>query len=124
VWLITKEDESAFLEGQPDDLFVFRLNEKTGAGYIWDISTLHRRGFAILSDSRTSGSPPDRIGGPVTRTLAAHSPKEPKGEINLALRRPWETSATPAEQLRLDYNLLGKEKGLPRARRPEFAEAA
>ncbi|SRR5260221_5840431 len=124
VWLITERDESAFLEGQPEDLFVFRLNEKTGAGYIWDISTLQRRGFAILSDRRESDSPPDRIGGPVTRILAAHSPKQPKGEISLALRRPWETSGTPAERLRIDYNLLGKEKGLPRAKRPELAEAA
>lgn len=30
VWLITDKDEGTFIEGQPDDLFRFQLNEKTG----------------------------------------------------------------------------------------------
>ena len=53
VWLITQEDEGAILEGQPEDLFLFRLNEKTGAGYLWDFETLKQKGFVILNDQRT-----------------------------------------------------------------------
>ena len=124
VWLITEKDEGAFLEGQPDDLFLFRLNEKTGGGYLWDVDMLKQRGFVILSDQRTHGSGGDQIGADVTRVLTAHSPKQPKGGLNLSLRRPWQATAMPVEQLNIEYDLLGKEKGLPRAKRPDVATAA
>lgn len=122
VWLITEKDEGAVLEGQPEDLFLFRLNEKAGAGFLWDFATLKQKGFVILSDQRAQAVD-DRMGADVTRLLAAHSPKEPRGRLHLALRRPWQAAAIPADQLKLQYDLLGKEVGLPRALRPELAAA-
>jgi Zn-dependent peptidase ImmA (M78 family) len=124
VWLITEKDEGASLEGQPNDVFLFRLSENTGAGYLWDIGMLKRNGFMILSDQRLPQSADDKIGAAVTRVLAAHSPAQQKGRINLALRRPWQPTGLPAGELKIEYNLLGKERGLPRAKRPEVALAA
>jgi len=124
VWLITKNDEGGVLEGQPDDVFVFRLNENSGAGYLWDFETVKQKGFVIVSDQRTDEPGDARIGADVARMLTAHSPKESRGKLQLSLRRPWQSAAMPADQLSIDYNVIGKEIGLPRAKRPDFAAAA
>ena len=97
------------------------LNESAGAGYLWDFETLKEKGFVILADQAEENG--EQIGGDVTRMLTAHSPKYRAGRLNLALRRPWQPDIMPAEQLRIQYNLLGKEVGLPRAKRPELALA-
>jgi Zn-dependent peptidase ImmA (M78 family) len=123
VWLLTEKDEGVVLEGQPEDLFLFRLNEKTGAGYLWDMEELKKQGFAIVRDSRDMASVGDSVGSDVQREVTAH-PEEPSvGEVMLALRRPWQRSGMPAEELHLRYDLRGKEKGLPRAIRRQFEAA-
>jgi hypothetical protein len=121
VWLITNKDKGAFIEGHPDDLFRFQLNEKAGAGYIWDFETLRRNEFVILTDERDQQAEGDLIGADLLRKLTAHSPGQPKGELLLQLKRPWLTPPSSAEDLQIKYNLLGKEKGLARAQRPELA---
>jgi Zn-dependent peptidase ImmA (M78 family) len=123
VWLITDRDKGTYIEGQPEDLFRFQLNEKSGAGYLWDFETLKKNGFVILSDERSYGEFVE-VGGDVLRVLTAHSPTEQKGELHLELRRPWQADTGALEDLQLQYNLLGKEKGLPRAKRAELAKAA
>lgn len=124
VWLVTERDEGALFEGQPEDLFLFRLNEKSGAGYLWDFEQLKQNGFAVLSDQIQDDARDEKIGADVIRVLAAHSPKQPRGKLHFALRRPWQPAATPAAELNVQYNVLGKEVGLPRAKRPALALAA
>jgi hypothetical protein len=124
VWLITKHDEGASLEGQPEDLFLFQLSEKTGAGYLWDFETAKQKGFIFLCDKRTAKPNSEVVGADVIRSLALHSPRTQKGDIVFKLARPWEADSPPIEQLNIRYNLLGKEIGLPRAMRPELAVAA
>ena len=34
VWLLTKKDEGSVIYGEPNDVFIVRLNEHTGSGYI------------------------------------------------------------------------------------------
>ena len=127
VWLLTERDEGSIIEGQPDDLFLFRLNEKSGAGYLWDITELKRRGFVIVQDSRSiteqSEIQTTKIGGSVERIIAAQSGNPAVGELLLALRRPWQTSGETAEELHFRYDLRGKEQGLPRALRPQLHAA-
>jgi predicted secreted protein len=125
VWLITEKDEGGFLEGQREDIFLFRLDEKVGAGYLWDFDMLRANGFVTLSDGRLQESgDAGTIGAAATRLLLANSPTEGKGELHLTLRRPWQAMALPAEQLNIVYDMRGKEVGLPRARRPEVVAAA
>jgi hypothetical protein len=51
VWLLTERDEGTSIEGAPDDLFVLKLTENSGAGYLWTTAGLARAGFAILRES-------------------------------------------------------------------------
>jgi Zn-dependent peptidase ImmA (M78 family)/predicted secreted protein len=127
VWLLTERDEGAVIEGQPDDLFLFRLNEKSGSGYLWDITELKKRGFVILQDSRNiteqSDAQATTIGGSVERIITAQSENPAAGELLLALRRPWQKSGDAAEKLHFTYDLRGKEQGLPRTLRPQLHAA-
>lgn len=124
VWLLTECDEGVTIEGQPNDLFIFRLSEKGGAGYLWTTSGLVDAGFAILSDQREIPPPTEAIGGPVTRALTAR-PKEPSaGGFALELKRPWEKAGPSIASLRVTYDLFGKEIGMPRAIRRTLVRAA
>jgi predicted secreted protein len=117
VWLLTQKDEGTVIEGQPDDIFIFRLNEKSSAGYLWDIDELKKQGFAVVRDTRDLQNCADGIGGPVERRITAQSENAKSGEVVLPLRRPWEKAASADEELHVRYDLRGKEYGLPRALR-------
>lgn len=124
VWLLTERDEGSTIEGQPDDLFVLRLAEQSGAGYVWTTSGLLESGFAILRDERKIPPPETSIGGPVTRAVTAKHTEPTKGTFALELRRPWLKSGTPLAALHVDYDLRGKEVGLPRLSRRHLRLAA
>jgi len=123
VWLLTERDEGIVIEGQPDDIFLFRLNEKSGAGYLWDIDELKKQGFAVVHDSRNLEELGDRVGGQVLREVTAHPAENSVGEVMLSLRRPWQRAAVPAGELHLHYDIRGKETGLPRALRRQLEAA-
>lgn len=124
VWLLTQRDEGATIEGQPDDLFILKLAEHGGAGYLWTTSGLIKSGFAILRDKREIPPPEAAIGGPVTRSLTARRNAPAEGSFSLELRRPWLKSGTPLAELRVAYDLQGKEVGLPRVSRRHLRLAA
>jgi hypothetical protein len=124
VWLLTGKDQGAVIEGQPNDLFLFQLNEKTGGGFIWDFETLKKNGFAVVNDVRESPEGEQGIGADVTRKLTAHTPDSLRGELQLQMKRPWDKAASALDELQMKYDLFGKEHGLPRAQRLEFAQLA
>lgn len=123
VWLLTERDEGLTLEGQPDDLFVLRLREKAGAGYLWNTTALVNAGFAILRDQREIPSPDKSVGGPVTRALTARHSEPARGTLALELTRPWQQQGAPIASLRVAYDLNGKEVGMPRAVRRRLLAA-
>jgi Zn-dependent peptidase ImmA (M78 family) len=123
VWLLTERDEGLALEGQPDDLFILRLAEKAGAGYLWNTTDLVNSGFAILRDQREIPPPHEAIGGPVTRALTARRSDPAQGRFALELKRPWQKQGTAIASLHLAYDLYGKEVGMPRAIRRQLAAA-
>lgn len=123
VWLLTERDEGLTLEGQPDDLFVLRLREKAGAGYLWNTAALVNSGFAILRDQREIPPPDQSIGGPVTRALTARHSEPTRGSFSLELTRPWQQQAAPIASLHVAYDLNGKEVGMPRAARRRLLAA-
>lgn len=124
VWLLTERDEGLTLEGAPDDLFIIKLTEKGGAGYLWTTAGLIDAGFAILRDQRHIAPPEKAIGGPVTREVTAQATEPASGDFELELKRPWQGSGPPIASLHVNYDLFGKEIGMPRAVRRTLARAA
>ncbi|MEX0697740.1 MAG: protease inhibitor I42 family protein [Dongiaceae bacterium] len=124
VWLLTERDEGLTLEGAPDDLFVLKLTENGGAGYLWTTTGLVEAGFAILRDQRHIPPPEKAIGGPVVRELTAQVTGPASGDFELELKRPWQGSGPPIASLHVTYDLFGKEVGMPRAARRSLARAA
>jgi Zn-dependent peptidase ImmA (M78 family)/predicted secreted protein len=122
VWLLTEKDRGARIEGQPDDLFVLQLREQSGAGYLWDVESLRREGFEIISDERSKIDSSDAVGGSVLHKITAGAAPHSEGEINLSHRRPWQEQE-PLEQLTINYDVTGKENGLPRAQRRQLHAA-
>lgn len=123
VWMLTEADQGLTIEGQPDDLFVLRLTELGGAGYLWNTAGLAEAGFAILRDQREIPSPDEKIGAPVTRAVTARHTEPTTGSFVLELARPWQKSVGPLKSLQVAYDLRGKEVGIPRAVRRQMMAA-
>ena len=94
VWLLTEKDEGAVIEAGRDDLFLLRLNEATGAGYVWTFDELRNAGFAILKDGRES-VPEGRVGAPTVRRILAQAGKPGANTLRLTECRPWAPGDDP-----------------------------
>jgi Zn-dependent peptidase ImmA (M78 family) len=116
VWLLQEGDHGADLEGHPDDLFVMRLREKSGAGYLWQKDQLCAEGFQIIAETRTAISQGAEVGSDTTYSLATGPAPTLLGEIRLRQHRPWE-SLPPLTEIGCQYDVQGKEKGMSRAER-------
>ena len=57
VWLLSDHDEGVLIEGGRNDLFVVRLRENSGAGYLWDFEELKTAGFALVADDQEVENP-------------------------------------------------------------------
>jgi predicted secreted protein len=107
VWLLTERDQGALIEGGRNDLFVVRLRENSGAGYLWNFDQLRDAGFALVHDDREEDNP-EAIGGVLTRKVTARSEDRVQGEVVLQEARPWMADA-PLHELLLRYDLRGPE---------------
>lgn len=108
VWALTDRDEGALIEGGRNDLFVVRLRENSGAGYLWSFDELRSAGFALVADEQ-EGDDEESVGGALTRRVTARSSNRGRGEITLMESRPW-LPHQPLHQLRLLYDLRGPEQ--------------
>lgn len=122
VWLLTKLDEGSVIYGEPNDVFIVRLNEHSGSGYIWNIDQVAAAGFRIVADEHRATGPSDEIGGEVQRILTAQSPEGVIGNLELAEKRPWD-SADFFGRFSFAYDFRGRESGLPRAARERLFAA-
>jgi Zn-dependent peptidase ImmA (M78 family) len=107
VWLLTARDQGVLIEGGRNDLFVMRLRENSGAGYLWNFDQLRDGGFALVHDNREQDNP-EAIGGVLTRKVTARSEDRVQGQAVLQEARPWMTGA-PLHELLLRYDLRGPE---------------
>ncbi|ESX21053.1 protease inhibitor I42 family protein [Mesorhizobium sp. M0761] len=107
VWLLTNHDEGSLIEGGRNDLFVVRLRENSGAGYLWDFDALKSAGFAVVADDQEAIDP-DLVGGLLTRKVTTRSNDRNQGEVTLQERRPW-LPGKPLNELHLQYDLRGPE---------------
>jgi Zn-dependent peptidase ImmA (M78 family) len=117
VWLITPKDEGQMLEGQRDDIFFFRVSEKSGAGYLWDFEDLKKNGFTVIKDENRVGDD-DLVGSSISREVHAEQPQRLRGKLDFVQCRPWQPEDSQIEHLGIHYDLYGKEVGLPRSQRP------
>ncbi len=108
VWLLTDRDEGVFIEGGRNDLFVVRLRENSGAGYLWSFDELKAAGFALVADDQEVDGP-KLVGGVLTRRVTARSSYRTQGEITLQEARPWHPQ-NPLHELHLRYDLRGPEE--------------
>lgn len=123
VWLLTEKDEGARLDGSRNDLFVLKLTEHSGGGYLWDLDQLIASGFAVVRDEREALDA-EVIGGPVVRWVTAAPEAAQRGRMSLNERRPWQPTSANSS-LTIDYDLTGPEQeGLSRAERRHLLEAA
>jgi Zn-dependent peptidase ImmA (M78 family) len=116
VWVLTERDEGTIIHGEPTDIFVVRLKENSGAGYLWNLDQVRAAGFAIVADERMLSPQQDEIGGAVERVLTAQAALPCNGIISAEQTRPW----SPSEALTkftFSYDFRGKERGLPRISR-------
>jgi Zn-dependent peptidase ImmA (M78 family)/predicted secreted protein len=125
VWLLTAKDENTIIEGSRSDLFVLKLMEHSGAGYVWTFDELNKTGFAVVRDER-EGDDGEAVGGHVTRSITALSEGQQLGRMVLAERRPWIPDGSPLGSFSVHYDLTGPEdEGLSHAeRRLMLLEAA
>ena len=101
VWLLTERDEGAVIEAGRDDLFQLRLNEATGAGYVWTFDEMKAAGFAILKDGREP-VPEGEIGSPTVRRILAQAGYPTASTLRLKECRPWDPENDP-QTLTLHY---------------------
>ncbi len=94
VWHLTEKDEGAVIEAGRDDLFLLRLNEATGAGYVWTFEDLRNAGFAILKDGREP-VPEGQIGAPTVRRVLARANTLVRDTLRLTECRPWDPDDAP-----------------------------
>lgn len=122
VWILTERDEGAAIHGEPGDLFVVRLTEHAGSGYLWDLNRVEAAGFKVITDERRSTSDPQEVGGSIDRIVTAQSDGASIGNIDLQETRAWDASDVYG-RLSFAYDLRGREHGLPRAARERLRAA-
>lgn len=122
VWHLTDKDQEISIEGQDNDIFVVRLNEKSGAGYLWTLSELQQHQFKIVEDQRLPLGNEGSVGGSVERVMTMQPETNEAAGLAMALKRPWEPNAL--EQYFIKCDLHGKEEGHPRALRTQLSSAA
>ena len=118
VWLLTERDEGTVIEAGRDDLFLLRLNEATGAGYVWTFEEMEAAGFAILKDGREP-VPEGQVGSLTVRRILAKAGYPIEKALHLKECRPWDPEDDP-RTLTLHYRTAtGDEAGLFKRQRLE-----
>lgn len=122
VWLVTERDADLRIEGGPKDLFVVRLPEHSGAGYLWSVQSIDGEALAVVADGREEIDP-DGVGGPTMRLITAAAREQHAGEFRLAESRPWQPTK-PLNTFALTYDLSGAEpQGWYRDQRQQHRQA-
>lgn len=123
VWVITEHDNNLLVEGGPEDIFIFRLSEHAGSGYLWDKDCLADQGMKVLADQRVAQVDDETCGGDIERVLVTCATEAGEYQLRLSEKRPWVRLGEPLSELALRMALEGKEMGLPRFFRRTLAVA-
>lgn len=121
VWLLTERDQGTVIQGGPEDIFIFRLKQNSGAGYLWSLDDLEDLGFSVMFDTVNL---PDAdadviVGSPIDRFTAAMVTHETTQNVTLIESQPWDPDSV-SETLSLDFDLF-REKGQSQNQRRAIA---
>jgi Zn-dependent peptidase ImmA (M78 family) len=109
VWLLTESDMQTSITAEPNDFFVVRLREMSGAGYLWNLDQVLQAGFEVLADRREFLSG-DEIGGDAARIFTSRAGVQKPGPFVVQQKRPWDPTDIAGEfyiQLQIRINELG-----------------
>lgn len=101
VWILTDKDEGSVVEAGRGDIFLLKLKEDSGAGYVWNFDELSKAGFAILQDVReplpNDPLPNEGVGSPNIRSVLARAqnPTIKSKTLTLTECRPWNPEDDP-----------------------------
>lgn len=123
VWHLTERDEGAVIEASRDDLFLLRLKEDSGSGYVWTFDELRDAGFAILRDGREP-VPEGQIGSPTVRRVLAQAERPLAGQLTLREVRPWAPNDGPQLLTLYCKTATSDEAGLFEPQREELLAAS
>jgi len=122
VWVLSKRDAGARIDGSKNDLFILRLPEHSNGGYLWNIDDLRDSGFAIVGNQMEDARD-QSVGSVGVRRVTVKS-QAFRGNLNLEEVRPWDPSQA-LTHFSLDMDFTGPEEiGLSRAERRRTLEAA
>ncbi len=114
VWVLDEHDRETRIAGSRSDLFVFRLAEHSGGGYVWNFDDLIDADFRVVQDQREDIHDRASIGSNLVRRVTAESEVRQEGTISLKEARPWQLEDT-TQEFSLRYDLTGpKEAGASR----------
>jgi Zn-dependent peptidase ImmA (M78 family) len=123
VWLLTERDAGTRIDGSRNDLFVLKLEEHSGGGYVWDIDEVKQSGFAVVRDE-VEAIDDEGVGSPVIRRVTGAPSEDIRGRLSLGERRPWD-SDDALSTFDLEFDFTGPEEvGLSRAEKRILLEAA
>jgi len=107
VWLLDEHDRETRVAGSRSDLFIFRLPEHSGGGYLWNFDELAETIFRVVSDEREQVD--DAIGSNSVRRVTAESEDRQSGLLHLKETRPWQPTE-PLHEFFIEYDLTGPEQ--------------
>jgi len=110
VWRLSERDEHATVVAEPNDLFVVRLREMSGSGYLWDLEQVRKAGYQVLADS-TEIPTGSGIGGEVERVITARPSNSHPGRFSALQNRPWDPADVAAE-FDVNFEVRSPEVGL------------
>jgi Zn-dependent peptidase ImmA (M78 family) len=125
VWVLTERDADTVIYGEPDDVFVVRLKEHSGAGYLWNLEQVKAAGFGVIADQRIIPGVDDDVGdvgGEIERVLTAKSETATRGTLEFVEARSWDVDDN-LTRVSFGYDIRGREHGLARAMRERVAAA-
>jgi IrrE N-terminal-like domain/Chagasin family peptidase inhibitor I42 len=118
VWRLTLKDDGMQIVGGPDDLLRIELEEAAGSGHQWQIESLRKSGYKLLSDESSFSRDPLLYGAPATRILIARPPEGGLGKVTLHENQPWDEMNSDDPTFSVGLALQGPELGgLSRANR-------
>jgi predicted secreted protein len=96
------------MDGGPNDMFVVRLREHSGSGYLWRVESIDGEALAVVADNREEDDG-HGVGSPTVRLITAAAKDRHVGELRLAESRPWQP-VKPLNTFAFQYNLSGAER--------------